>query len=68
MGIKIGNIDVLNELINNRLNIEVILSILAQKGLITQTEFNFLKEELAEKFKKEHPELLPLKKKKSKKK
>lgn len=57
MGIKIGNIDIFDELINNRLNIETTLNILARKGFLTQREFDDLKNELVEKFKKEHPEL-----------
>jgi len=41
-------IDILNEIINNRLNLEAVLNLLARKGLITQEEFNLSKKEVVD--------------------
>ena len=68
MGIKVGNIDILDEIINNKVNIDVLLNVLARKGLLTQAEFDIFKKESSEKFRKDHPELYKKPKKKSEKK
>lgn len=49
MGIKIGDLDVGKEILNAKLNIEIILTILLRKGLITQKDYDDLKEEIIKK-------------------
>jgi len=57
MGIKIGKFDIIDEILNNKLNIDAVLNILARKGLLTQEEFNKMKKEATDRFQKENPEL-----------
>lgn len=54
---RIGNLDIAKEIVNNMINVDTILNILARKGLLTQEEFDTIKKEMIEKFKAEHPEL-----------
>jgi len=57
--VKIGNLklDLVNELINGKLNLQSILLILISKGIITQKEFDDVKGELLAQLKQEHPEI-----------
>lgn len=57
MSIKIGNLDLFKELINSMVNIDTILNVLARKGIITQEEFDAVKKEAVEIFKKKYPDL-----------
>lgn len=57
MPVKLGGLDIFNEIVNNRINIQTVLDVLARKGLLTQEEFDKLKKETAEQFKKDHPEI-----------
>ncbi len=59
MEIQVGNlkINLADEAINTRLNIDTLLTLLVNKRIITQEEFNEIKTQLIEQFKREHPEL-----------
>lgn len=58
MSIKVGNFDLLNEIINNKINIQTVLDILAKKGIVvSQVEYDQTKQKVIEQFKSEYPEL-----------
>ena len=57
MGVKIGELDIGTSLVNSMINIDVILTVLLRKGLLTQEEYDRIRKEIIEKWKKEHPKL-----------
>lgn len=54
MGIKIGNLDIGNEILNTKVNIDTILTILVRKGIITQQEYEDIKKEIIDTYYSEY--------------
>jgi hypothetical protein len=54
MGIKIGNMDIGNEILSAKVNIDTILTILVRKGIITQQEYEDIKKEIIDSYYSEY--------------
>ena len=54
MGIKIGNFDIGNEILNAKVNIDTLLTILVRKGIITQQEYEDIKKEIIDSYYSEY--------------
>ena len=54
MAIKIGNLDIGNEILTAKVNIDTILTILLRKGIITKEEYENIKKEIIESYYSEY--------------
>lgn len=54
MGIKIGNLDLGTEILNAKVNLDTILTILVRKGIITQQEYEDIKKEIIDSYYSEY--------------
>ena len=61
VSIKVGdiNLDIAEEIINIKIVIDALLTALGRRGILTQEEFDKIRKEYIEIFKKEHPEIFP---------
>jgi hypothetical protein len=54
MGIKVGNLDLGNEILNAKVHIDTILTILVRKGVITKDEYEDIKKEIIDSYYSEY--------------